>query len=328
MHPIDQISSLSAPPTFEELKMRTPIGHVAVGDSMRPAVVFERPQLTPPSSLPKLSPRGSVAPEIKMHGSELPKAAKRSDLRLLAVTAASQDLGSEILDSLALRLQGVKAKIKEVSAEMIQKLKEAAARARDSGFWSILKKIATCLLSAVSIVFGVSLIASGGGALLGGAMIASGILSLANFALSEFGTWDWVAIQLANGDEDLKKKLLMILPGAVGLIAGGIGLVGSVNGIVNGALNLAEKALFVAQAALAIFDGVTTLGKGISDARLLWTKADLMEIKAALTVDQENFTSTIDEIKSSMNDFNAMLAKAKKAIEMIVQSNIALVRQA
>jgi hypothetical protein len=328
MQPINPISLSAASPTFEELRMRTPLGHVAVGDSMRPAVVFERPQLTPPSSMPKLSPRVSVTPEVKVHNSEPRRANQRSDLRLLATTATSQDLGSEILDSLALRLQDVKGKIKQVSAEMIQKLKEAAARARDSGFWSILKKIATCLLSAVSIVFGVALVASGGGALIGGAMIASGILSLANFALSELGTWDWIANQLSHGNEDLRKKLLMILPGAVGLIAGGIGLVGSVNGIVTGALNLAEKALFVAQAALAIFDGVTTFGKGISDARLLWTKADLMEIKAALTAAQEIFTSTIDEIKSSMSDFNAMLAKTKKAIEMITQSNIALARQA
>ncbi len=326
--PIDRISSSTALPTFKELKKLTPNGHVPVGDSMRPAVVFDPPKLTPPSSMPKLSSKAWVTPEVTVHNSEKPKTTRRSDLRLLETTTVSQDLGSEILDSLALRLQDVKAKIKEVSAEMIQKLKESAARAKDSGFWSILKKIATCLLSAVSIVFGVALVASGGGALLGGAMIASGVLTLANFALSELGTWDWVATQLSNGNEDLKNKLLMILPGALGLIAGGIGLIGSVNGIVTGAINLAEKALFVAQAALAIFDGVTTLGKGISSARLLWTRADLMEIKAVLTVAQEIFTCTIDEIKSSINDFNAMHAKTKKAIEMIMESNIALVRQA
>ncbi|MBS0604340.1 MAG: hypothetical protein JSS60_04790 [Verrucomicrobia bacterium] len=269
----------------------------------------ERPLLTAPGDLPP--------PRLPL-----------SDYRLLAATDETRSLGNQIMDSLSLRLTGVKEKIREVSAENIKKLKESAERASASNFWSILKKVATCLLSAVSIVFGIALVASGGGALIGGAMIASGILSLANFAMSELGTWDWVADQIAHNNEDLKSKLKMILPAAVGIVAGGIGLVGSVNGIVTGALQFAEKAIFIAQTAVTIFDGVTTLGKGIADARLIWTKADLKLIEADLAIQREQFTTTMEEIKGSMNEFKAAKAKAKKAIEMISQTNLQLVRQA
>jgi hypothetical protein len=268
----------------------------------------ERPLLTPPESLPP--------PHLQL-----------SDYRLLGVTEVSRELGSKILDTLTLRLQNVKEKIRDFSAENIKKLREASERANTSGFWSILKKVANCLLSAVSIIFGITLFASGGSALIGGAMIASGILSLANFALSELGTWDWVADQLSHDNEDRKKKIAMILPAAFGIVAGGIGLVGSVYSVASGALQFAEKAAFAAEAALSIFGGMTTLGKGIADARLLWTQADLKLIETNLTIARENFSTTIEEVKGSMNDFKNMKAKAKKALDMLIESNIQLVRQ-
>ncbi len=258
----------------------------------------------------------------------LPNALPLSDYRLLAATDDCRNLGNQILDNLGVRLAAVKTKIKEISAENIQKLKEAAERANSSAWWSILKKIATCLLSALSIVFGAALVASGGGALVGGAMIASGVLSLANFALSETGTWDWVAKQLSNDNEEMRQKLTLILPSAVGIVAGGIGLVGSVYSMTTGAIQFAEKAVYVAQTALALFDGFTTFGKGQADARLLWTQADLAEIQGELTAERTQFDSVMREIEGSLSDFRAVKAKSKKTIQIISKSNIQLVRQA
>ena len=178
------------------------------------------------------------------------------------------------------------------------------------------------------MVFGISLIATGGGALIGGAMIASGILSLSNFALSETEAWDWVAKQLSNDNEERQKMLAMILPSAIGILAGGIGLVGSVQGIVTGSLQFAEKAIYVAQTALAMFDGITTFGKGYANAHLIWTQADLSKIQADLTVERTHFDAVMREIETSMNDFKAVKAKTKKTIQTLSQSNVQLVRQA
>ena len=266
-----------------------------------------RPTLTAPHSLPS---------------SKLPL----SDHRLLATTEETRTLGNQLLDTFSLRMQGVRSKIQELSAENIQKLKESAERASTSSFWSVLKKIATALLSAISIVFGVSLLAGGGSAFIGGAMITSGILSLANFAMTETGSWDWVSLQLSNGNEEDRKKMAWILPMAVGIIAGGIGLVGSVQGIVSGAIQFADKAILIAQSAFAIFDGVTTFGKGVADARLQWTQADLSLIQGNLTAERIYFDSIIKEIESSMNGFKAFQAMAKKTIQNITDSNVKLVK--
>jgi hypothetical protein len=271
----------------------------------------ERPVLTPPSALPPPSPRRKSS----------------SEYRFIAATEEARDLGKKILDTMGVRLQNLKEKISEISASNIQKLKESAKRASESGVWSLLKKIATCLLSAISIVFGVSLVATGGGALVGGAMIASGVLSLANFAMSESGGWDWITKQLAADNEELQKKLSWILPGAVGVIAAGIGIVGSVQGIASGALQLTQKFTSVAQGALAAFDGMTSIGKGCADARLLWTQSELTKIQSDLTTERTHFDSVMREIEISMSDFRAVKSKSKKIIEGISQANLQLVRE-
>ena len=248
-----------------------------------------------------------------------------SDLRLLSVTETTRELGGEIIDALSTRLQGIKERIREISQETMTTLREAALRAKESGFWSVLKKIATALISAVSIIFGIS-IASSGSALIGGAMIASGVLSLANFAISELRGWDWIAEQLAHKNEERKKQLMFALPIAVGILAGGIGLIGSVHGIATGAINFAGKAQLIIQSLLGLFDGMTTLGKGAADARLLWTQADLKELQGDLFIERESFNTTLDEIRASLGDFKDISKKTQTVVDMITQSNIQLTR--
>lgn len=259
---------------------------------------------------------------------ERPQLTPPCDYRLIRETERARKLGSSILDTLTMRLGYIKDNIREISAENIKKLKENAEKAHTSGFWSILKKIATCILSTLSIVFGVALIGSGGGALIGGAMIASGILSIANFALSEIGAWDWVAKQLASDNEEWRQRLAMILPAAFGIVAGGIGLVGAIPSVMTGSIQVAEKALYIAQSVVAVFDGVTTLGKGIADARLLWSQGDLTLVQGKMTMGRTQFDSTMREIESSMNDFRAVKSKTKKIIQSISKTNTELVRQA
>ncbi len=262
-------------------------------------------------------------PPLLTHPDHLPAI----DYRFLTVSEETRKLGNEILDTLSLRISGIKEKIQEISVENLKKLRDVAEKAKNSDFWSVLKKIATCLLSAISIVFGVALLGAGGSALVGGAMLASGILSLANFALSELNIWDWIADYIAHDNEDLKNNLKMILPMSFGILAGGIGLVGSVNAIATGAVQFIESALFVAQSAVSIFDGLTTIGKGSSDAQLIWEKADLLKIQAGRDIEQEHFTSIIDIIKGSMEDFKTMKAKTRKTLQMIENTNIQLARQ-
>jgi hypothetical protein len=251
----------------------------------------------------------------------------RSEYALLAATEDTRNLSDQIIGTLGSRIQCVRGTIQEVSKDVIHKLNENAERARTSNSWSTLKKIATCLVSATSMVFGISLLASGGDtALVGGAMIASGVLSLANFGMAENKGWDWVATQLANGNEERRKKIAMILPMTAGVVAGGIGLAGSVHGFATDSLQFAEKTLTIAQSAVTIFDGVTTFGKGHADAKLLWTQADLSLLQGLMTNEQTTFDSLVKEIEGIMIDFAAIKTKTKKTIQMISKENVQLVR--
>lgn len=251
-----------------------------------------------------------------------------NDYRFFQICEETRKLGNQVLDSLGMRVTMLKEKIKEISAENMSKLREAASNAANSDFWSTLKKIATSLLSAISIVFGVSVMTTGGSALIGGAMIASGVLSLANFALCEYNVWDWISEHIAQDNEDLQNKLKMILPAACGILAGGIGILGSVNAVASGAIDFTGKALLVVQTVIPIFEGVTTIGKGISDGQLLWSKADLLSIQGSLEIQREKSAFLIDAIKNSMGDFRAMKAISKRTLESISENKIQLARQA
>lgn len=256
-----------------------------------------------------------------------PKLPTLSDLRLLHVSNATRNLGEDITDTLSLRLSYAKEEIKTISVEQIAKLQTAAEKANSSQFWSALKKIATCLLAAVSTIIGVSLVATGGMGFVGGAMIASGVLSLANFAFSECNFWKWVAEKLSQ-DRKEQEQIQMILPMILGIVTAGVGLIGSAMGATSGTLNLSEKVGTIAHTAVSLFETFTSVGKGIADADLLWTRADLTTIQGDLNLERILYEYVMEGIKSSMQEFKSIQAKINQAIRSITYSNTQLARQA
>jgi len=251
-----------------------------------------------------------------------------SEYRLLSALKQLGETGDDLLRLLGTRLSNVKDEVREISAENIQRLRASAERANASTWWQVLQKIATSLLSALSLVSGIAVISAGGHAFIGGAMIASGIFSLFNIALTESGTWDWIAKQLAQENEERREQLAKILPAAMGLVAGGIGLAGSAYSFTTGAIPFVEKSLYIAQTAFSIFQASVTLGKGQADVRLIWAQADSNESDGKLNMSQVGFNSLVQEIKTFMETLKSAKAAAKKAVENISETNIQLVRQA
>ena len=250
----------------------------------------------------------------------------RSENRLLFETANTRNLSEQITKTHGARTQAVKQKIQEVNTQQIDLIHENAKRVETSNLWSVLKKIATSLLSVISIVFGISLLSAGVSAWIGGAMIASGILSLANFGMSETGAWEWVVSQLSSENAERRTKIAQAIPMAIGIIASGLGLVGSIYGLTSGSLQFTTQALLIASASVAVFDGVTTFGKGIADSRLLHSQADLLTIQGLLTLGRTNLDSLLKEIEGFLNDLKAIKAKAKKTVQIISRSNVQLVK--
>ncbi len=257
-----------------------------------PAISVERPQLTP-----------------------------LSEYRCLEMMQQLKDQSDGITLSMTERLKQHKQHLSDVVAKNIQAIKENAERVSASDWWSFLKKSAMALLSAVSIAMGITLIAGGGSALIGGAMIASGILSIANFALSEAGVWDQVARMLEQQDEQRRKKIGMLIPGVIGVLSGAIGLFGGVQSLLYSSHLFVGKVLEIVQAALAGFQGVTTIGKGIADYNLLNSQGQLLGLKGQITIERHSVSLLSRWLENWLSEMKGINAKFKQMANMVIQAN-------
>ena len=249
-----------------------------------------------------------------------------SVLSYLREVAGFQNFGDKYLTAKSNALANTNKEIERLSAENMEKMRDAAGKASTSDVWSFLKKIATCILAAISVVIGISLIATGGGAIIGGAMIASGILSIANLVLSDAGFWEWVAKKLANDNEDKRKMIAMALPAVVGIASGAIGLFGSVGSLLWSSLNFMQQALVVAHAIFGVTDGVTTIGKGVADGQVLFAEADIVQSRletAQVRFQSENISKAIEEV---LNYLGSVQENALGMLKMIIQSNQRIVQ--
>lgn len=279
-----------------------------------------------PSAMPQLADLDAIHHEDRASAPYIPtppKLAGSSALRLIAAKECSQKLGDDLLNIMTTRLSQSKDLIRSISAEQVAKLRESAERVRSSDVWSTLKKLATCLLSAFSTVIGISILATGGSAMIGGAMLASGILSIANFAMCETHSWDWVAKQLTEKIED-QKKLAIFLPAAVGIACGAVGIAGAGWQIATNSSLFMTKIMSIAQASLSIFDAATTFGKGQADARLLWTQADLSDIKGKMTIEEAECEALLKGIEGCLSSSRAASTAAGRAVQKIIQTNNSL----
>ncbi len=253
-------------------------------------------------------------------------AAISSTYRLLAVIEGISELRDSMVKTASVRLETLKHELEEASLQLMHKLKESAQAAQSHDFWSMLKKIANCLFSSLSALLGFSILGSGGSALAGGALLASGMLSLTHLILTESSGWDWVADQLAHDNEELKAKLLTYLPACVGLVAAGLGLAGSVYAVVSGGADFIQKVGGTAQSAVSLFSGSTQLGKGLSESRLTWASADLTHAEEGIKMQQEEYSRLSDEVNTTLEEFNRTFRSAKGALRTASQTQFQLTR--
>jgi hypothetical protein len=240
----------------------------------------------------------------------------------MGLIQAFEDLhatGEKLITTFTKSLQDGKEKLRTLSLENIEKLKEAALRAQESGFWSMLQKIGECILAAISTVLGVSLVASGAGSVIGGVMIASGILTLANFAMRETGSWDFVAKKLSS-DQDMQKKLVVVLPMATSLVATVLSLGGSVATSLWTSLSMTQKALAFAQTAMSFYQGFTTAGKGLAEAKALWTQADLALLDMHISIERAVFESKNTLMRHVIKIFEQSKQTAEQVIDLAAQA--------
>lgn len=274
-----------------------------------------------PTALAATAPARLFSPPKLTHPRAIARTENTSctEFALIRALGDLHETGQSLIGSFTHSIQEGSTRLRQLSMENIQKLKEAAERTKENGFWSFLQKIGECILAAISTVLGITLVATGAGAVVGGVMIAAGILTLTNFAMRETGSWDWVAKQLAK-DRETQDKLAFYLPLGVGLIAAVLGIGGSLASALWSSLNFAQQALSIAQAAMGVYQGVTSIGKGVTQARVLWTQAELTKIESENTLGRIAFERDTNLLRQIVKKLESAQQTAEQIISLAVDS--------
>jgi methyl-accepting chemotaxis protein len=233
--------------------------------------------------------------------------------RLHTVSYKQIDLQVKILEELETELA-------RLNTENMEKLKESSEKTKENSFWTFLKKIGSLILSAISFIFGVSLITTGAAAVLGAVMIVSSIMAIANLVMSEAGLWGWVAKQLAGENEELKKQLEFYLPLAFGILTAAVGLAGGAAAVYWGTFNLMEKILIVAQAAVNMAEGIAEIGDGVTKYKMGMSQIDLTRLKRDLFVGEHRIEKAMIGMERTTEAMSKVAANSHQMIDLTIKS--------
>lgn len=215
------------------------------------------------------------------------------------------------------------ARMNQLDEEETIKMKESIQRTQDTGFWSYLRDLGSMLIAAISTVFGLSILATGGAPLIGAALVASGILAIFNFTLKESGAWDWVAKQLAQDNEELRVKLATLLPAIVSIICMAVGLAGSwgVSALVH--LDLQQKLFKIAETALVFGNCMTYFAEGTNEyykSKLESALTPLRTENQLMRNKLQNAMTQMQEVCQNQSEITETAAQIVKTTTRAVQS--------
>lgn len=263
----------------------------------------------------------SVAGEAPLRCYTITKPKIPSEYRLFSNLNKLDQSGTKFLQLHLKSLDETEKKMKKLHVESLDKLQQAAQRAQESEVWSTLQKMASCILSAISTVLGISLVQTGGGLLIGGAMIASGVLAISNLVMLETNSWDWVAEKLAQGNDERKERLKTLLPALVGVTSGAVGLMGSAGAVFWAPLNFSQQVFVIASSVANVAEGVTALGKGISDLRLSREQGALTHLRQDMTLNEFALDRNIGNVEKFFKQRSFASSQANKIIQMSINTN-------
>lgn len=208
--------------------------------------------------------------------------------------------------------------------EKTQKLKESIGRNQISHFWDLLKRIGACIVAAISTVLGIALVTTGAGTVVGGVMIACGVTTLANLALSEAGVWRWAAEKIAGDNEEKCNRIATLIPAAIGLLTFVGGAIGSGGATLFGQpqlLGFGQMTLTIVKTAADAAEGIATVGEGVTKARMHWTQADLNDLEGKLTLHQHHFETSTQELQKLLHNLSDTYSKAQRIITLATQNS-------
>lgn len=273
-------------------------------------------------------PDSSIGPSPKIEARYAPskpvlEEPKAPVMRALGSMRVLEKLADDFMFNNQDKVNAYIARMNTLDEQEAEKMKETIQRTQDAGFWSYLRDIGSMIMAAISSVFGLSILASGGAPLVGAALVASGILAIFNFTLKESGAWDWVAKQLANDNEELRKKLATLLPAVVSLVCMVIGIAGTVGASMFVHLDTQQKLLKIGEMVMLFANIFLWTTEGINDnfrcqlesaLTLLRTENQVMRLKL------QNAMTQMQDVCQNQNELTEVAAQIVRTTTRAVQS--------
>lgn len=301
--------------------MAAPAAPVSLTREIQPLTPFQ-PRVA--SSFPKStiapSAQKAVAPPMVK-----PTLLPPSKMRLALFVKELEMTQAKIVDTFCDRLKTMTSESNQEASEYQKQLKENSDRADTHLFWSFLKKIWSAVFSAVTALFGVFNL-TGGNVVVGTALIASGTLSLANLICSEMGVWEEVAKELAENDKERQKQIAFFLPLAVTVLSAGLALFGGVYNFAQTQTFFSQQLGFALIASLSILNSIVEIGQGITQARLLYSQADLLKIQTALESTHIQTKMCTEALGSFFAATQGIFERLGRVMQIAAQTNLSLLQ--
>lgn len=319
IEPIGAVESVHSPKKMQEI----------MEAMQRMSLPLERPLLTRPTDVLQPSTQITTSPLSSRPKLEAPDPSFSqglSEFRYLKAMDQLKTQSNKIIDSMLERLNIYKRQIQALSDKQIEKIKENADKAATNYWWSLLTKIGTALLSVLSIALGISLLAAGGPAFVGGALVASGVFSLVNFIFMETNTWAELAKSLAKNDEETRQRIAMALPITLGVISMGLGLFGGVQNTAQVSQFFGNNVPHILQAVVLGFQGASSIGHAFTQGSLMHSQADLTYIQEALQLEETLQETAASWISTYMPQMKEITKSANQVAGNIMRVNLQLVQ--
>lgn len=296
-----------------------------------PVSLREIPPLTPLLPRQFLSPsfsKSSIAPSAQKAPPPLmdkPVLVSPSKIRLAQFAEELEKTQAGIVTTFCNRLKAMTNESNQKASEYQKQLKENSDRTDTNLFWSFLKKVWSAVFSAVTALFGAFNL-TGGNAVIGAALIVSGTLSLANLICSEMGVWEEVAKKLAEDDQEKQKQIAFAIPLAVTIVSTGLALFGGIYNLAQAKTFFSTQLGLVLVASLSILNSIVEIGQGITQARLLYSQADLLKIQTALESTHIKSKMCSEDLGSFFAANQNTFESLSRVMQMAAQTNLSVLQ--
>lgn len=211
-----------------------------------------------------------------------------------------------------------------MTQQIIEKIREAADSFKSREQWSILAKVASGILAGISVLFGISLLTSpAGGVIVGGLLLASGILSIVNLIFEETHVWDWVAEKIAGDDKKLCDQLKAWIPAGVGMLSMLVGSAGTIGALFFEAFNMIREMLMAGKTVADIAKHIAKMAEGAASSKMLTAQAETEHMQTQVTLSDGNLKGALERlrqissmVKRSCTAAHQMIANELKASQM------------